>query len=423
MFASAFMGPWIYIPFGFFALFPFRIFFLLLLFITVSGILVQGRIALKYFWAVRYQLFFFLLWFIYTLSSSFWIYSFEAYIKHVALLFIGLVTIFLMVYYTRDFENIKCFFSIWLLAVAVLIIVGLWEVKTGNHLSTSKFSGDVAPRFLYFPTGTFHNQNDYATFLTLSIPFAISVFKYSQYIIQKIFCFSISVFASYLVIVTSSRANMLALFLTISVALILFWQKSKRKGIFLAILLAIALIIAFAPKTQEIATYTVSQIASLAEQATNSKFDGFDIRLNLIRNGLAFCADTFFLGVGAGNTEYWMENFRKFPTGGHVNMHNWWFELLTEYGIFIFMGYAWMYLSVLFGLLCLRKYLGNKQLVVCDGLILSMVSFSLGSFSSSSVYAFLPHWLLLSLSIAFLNISRKNLQPFKKRHLYPEKDS
>jgi teichuronic acid biosynthesis protein TuaE len=407
-FATAFIGSLFSIDFGFFSLFPYRIFFLSLLVMFILGILVQGKIALLNVAYVRFYLIFFLFWIFYAYISFFWIFSFEKYIKDLILLFIGILTIFFTVYYARKIGHLKILYWIWLLAAMMLIVVGFWEIYTGQHLSTSKLSAEVAPRFLYYPTGTFHNQNDYATFLSLSTPFALSLLRYGSAFKLKSLGLVIFVFSLTLIVISSSRANILATTITIGFALILFFLKSRRKSFFLITVVIFILIAGFIPKIHELANLAIEQVSSIKQQAVNEKFDGFNVRLNLARNCLTFCADTNFRGVGVGNVEYWMDNFQKYPTGGHVNPHNWWFELLAEFGVFIFLGYLLMYLSLLMGLWRSRKRLMNEQLMICDALILSMIAFSIGAISPSSVYAFLPHWLLLSMSLASLNVFRKS---------------
>lgn len=43
-----------------------------------------------------------------------------------------------------------------------------------------------------------------------------------------------------------------------------------------------------------------------------------------------------------------MEQLAVLPTEVIVNMHNWWLEILTGYGLFIFMAYCLMYGILIF---------------------------------------------------------------------------
>lgn len=66
----------------------------------------------------------------------------------------------------------------------------------------------------------------------------------------------------------------------------------------------------------------------------------FVIRYNLIRNGWNHLKSSNFLGVGAGNTEYYMEHFNYHYTGGYRVMHNWWMGMLVEFGVPFFLLYG-----------------------------------------------------------------------------------
>ena len=47
------------------------------------------------------------------------------------------------------------------------------------------------------------------------------------------------------------------------------------------------------------------------------------------------------IGFGVGNAEYYMANFAKYYTAGIINPHNWWLEILVDYGILVFVGYIY----------------------------------------------------------------------------------
>lgn len=66
----------------------------------------------------------------------------------------------------------------------------------------------------------------------------------------------------------------------------------------------------------------------------------FVVRLNLIRNGWHHLKMSDYIGVGAGNIEYYMANFRYYPTADYNVMHNWWMGTLTAYGAGFFVIYA-----------------------------------------------------------------------------------
>lgn len=115
-------------------------------------------------------------------------------------------------------------------------------------------------------------------------------------------------------------------------------------------------------------------------------------------------------GVGAGNAEYWMENFALYDTFGILNPHNWWLEILINYGVFIFTGYLLFFLSLVRRLWQAYKTTDGADRMIAEALLLSLVGFSIASISSSSIMAFTPQWLLFAFALAFLNRWRCSLR-------------
>lgn len=64
------------------------------------------------------------------------------------------------------------------LIFAALIPVGIWEVTSGMHLHISKLEEEIRQRFLFAPTTVFYNQNDYATYLAISLSMILVWMRY-----------------------------------------------------------------------------------------------------------------------------------------------------------------------------------------------------------------------------------------------------
>jgi teichuronic acid biosynthesis protein TuaE len=151
-----------------------------------------------------------------------------------------------------------------------------------------------------------------------------------------------------------------------------------------------------------------AQLHSLTtESSMDSGFGSVGIRLNLVRNCLVFLGHSFGFGVGAGNAEYYMQNFSVYDTQGITNPHNWWGEILTDYGLFIFVGYVLIYMSILYNLWRMRTKLSDGQeKMICEALLVGLVIFFFASMSSSSIMAFTPQWLFFAFALGFLNYCR-----------------
>lgn len=416
---TSFFGPAFFlIDLGPFALFPFRIFVIILwtLFLLRSFLSPNSYLNIK---RSKYELAFYLFWVLYAIISLQWALSKTDAIRHIVFLFFGFSLILFSVKYITDISLLKRLYNIWFIAYLTLILIGYWEHLTGNHLSVSGYNHNTLAedysyvkiiRVLYCPTGVFRNPNDYATFLVLSIPFSFGFLKYSKnYLIRILSLFSI-ISSIYFLIITSSRANIIAFLVEISFFLLVISNLKQKVKIFSIVLVMLSVVISLFPEfiTTHI-TNIVYDFSFLSDFFDNNSLGSSGIRRNLIKNCLDFVYRTWGFGVGAGNAEYWITNFSKFNTNGILNPHNWWIEIMTNYGIFIFVGYFFYYFIIFYNIYINRKKSDNKNIcMISDALLTSLIGFPIASVSSSSIISMKPQWLLFAFAIALINLRKNN---------------
>jgi teichuronic acid biosynthesis protein TuaE len=163
----------------------------------------------------------------------------------------------------------------------------------------------------------------------------------------------------------------------------------KRKKIKKFLFISVSITIVFTIFTVIGMPSVYQKILSVLNKVLYFDFNATDssdpIRVNLIKNGFEFLKHTFGFGTGAGNIEYWMANKSIYDTLLVTNMHNWWMEILTGYGVFVFVGYMWMYLTMTKGFFTAFMHSEDKFIQnVSIGLLCCMVAFLMGSVSSSS---------------------------------------
>ena len=148
-----------------------------------------------------------------------------------------------------------------------------------------------------------------------------------------------------------------------------------------------------------------SLVAEIAEPTRS-----IGIRINLIRNGFSFLLSTWGFGVGAGNFESWMQTRALYPTRNIINPHNWYLEVLVNYGILIFVGYLVFYWSMLKKTYqVLRTHWNDPKMRLIGVAVLgSLIGFLLASMSPSYVIAFRPQWLIIALGLSYINIGVDN---------------
>jgi len=399
---SAFLA----IPVGPIHIFPYRILLPLLWFIFAAGALLQGRINISHI-KVKPYLQFLAFWLIYAVLSLAWAASKADAIQDIIFLFMAVSIIFFVVYYFSNAKDLKRFYYLWLAVLGGLLLVGIWEHLTGQHLAVSGLFGETRARFMFMPTAVFHNPNDFATYLALSIPFLFALIRYRRGIAARSIGLVVLLASLYLLLETSSRANYLAVVLEVAFLFtFLFKLKAKLRAIILGGLLILALVIALPRPMQRITGIIGEQIESITSP-WELTYGSTGIRINLIKNSLIFLVRTAGFGVGAGNAEYWMANFQVYDTYGILNPHNWWAEILVDYGIFVFAGYILFYLGLIARLYIIHRRLGDRtEKMICEALLVALAGFFLASISSSSIMALRPQWFLFAFALAFLNYQR-----------------
>lgn len=395
-------------------LFPYRFFLVFLWFLfIINFFLCQGILKVSHI-KVKLYLQFLALWFFYALFSLAWAASKTDAIRHIIFLLMGFSIILFIVYYLTELNQLKALYYLWLLIYILLIPVGIWEITTGNHLNVSNLSEELRPWCMFAPTTVFYNQNDYAGYIVLSFPMVIAWIRYYPNLISRALGVSLCVTSLWLLMLTFSRSCYIAFFTGI-----LYWflfllrWKNKFKALALMAIICVFLVVIFPTKTRDILAKIEIQAASLNPIILQNEGIGtLSVRLNLIKNALYFTAKSAGFGVGSGNVEYYMENYKIYPVSKLTNVHNWWVEILANYGVFIFAGYLIFYFSLYYNLWRAYNKVDNRtEKMLCEALLVGVVSFIMASISSSSIIAFRPQWMFIGFALAFLNYCRIKKHP------------
>jgi len=409
MVITGFLGSiFLPIPIGLVTVSPFRLLFPLLWVLFCLHVFVnRGKVEIPK--KVKWYLLFFGLWLVYGVLSVAWSQAKIDAFRQLVFLFIGISIVFFALQYVRTQRDVAIFFFVWLAVFFLFSAHGLYEHLTGIHLPMSKLFGDPRQWVRYTPTGFFHNQNDFATFLALGLPFAFSLFRYAKRNYVKALAMGAMLLALYLMVLTGSRANLLAITIGTGFILVCLTNiRGKLKVIITLVFLGL-IVLQTSDVAQQMLLRAVEEISSLFAIASERE-NSISVRTNLIKNGIFFVLSTFGFGVGAGNAEHWIANYSIFSTGHIVNLHNWWMEVLVNYGALVFTGYVVMYLSLIkkiWRIWRASKERHNKM--ISEALLVSLVTFFLASTSSSSIMAFKPQWYLFAFAIAFLNLHRKGV--------------
>jgi len=389
-------------------LFPYRFFLPLLWVLFAQSVLLnQGRVNVSRI-KVKAYLCFLALWLIYAIFSLAWAASKIDAIRDIIFLSMAVSVIFFTIYYVNELGYLKQFYYLWLVMSAVLVLIGIWEITTGRHLAVSVLAQTLDPRVQFMPTAVFRNPNDYATYLALSIPFVLVWIRYSSGVFRRLLGVILLIASLYVLVATTSRANYLAVFVG-SVFWFLFMLKFKGKFrvVTLVVSSVLALLITFPNEVQSVFTTVSIHLDIWGDYLSQVASSSINVRLNLIKNALTFLVNSLGFGVGAGNVRYYMAEFPVYATYERVNVHNWWIEVLTNYGLFIFVAYVIFFIHLILEIYRnYRKLTNTTEKMIGEGLLMALVCFFLASISPSSVMAFRPQWMLFAFALSFLNYSR-----------------
>ena len=292
----------------------------------------------------------------------------------------------------------------------VATALALAEVRFGVRLPTSALAGST--RDAAFATSLFGNQNNFATYLSLTLPYFLClpiVFRDARLIALGAVGGAVTLAA---LLFTGSRSNLIATFLVLGCLVLVLATDRRRRGRAVGgITVAVLAVLLVAPSLggggliplpERIVTKF--DISILSQQQKAGLGSGA-VRASVLDEGLALVADSGGLGVGAGNAETRVRSLANFT--GVENLHNWWLEVLVNLGVVGFALYLGFYLTLLRGQLRAARRTDDafvRWLGLAGGL--SLVGFVVGSLGPASVIHFAPMWITFGLGMLTLVMAR-----------------
>lgn len=413
VFVSFFGSAFLSIEIGGIHIFPYRVLLIWIALIFFWGLCLGTPLLFDNVYLAKNYLFFMVLWLVYSICHVFLVQDFVAYLKYSLFLVMGIMIIFFTIYYIQTISQLNWLYRIWLLVLLILVAIGLVESFTGYHLEVSKHSLQEMESIRYIPTGTFKMTNHYATCLAMSMPLVLSLFSFARKWWIVIFSLSLIGSMSYLILQTQSRLNLMTVLLQLVVAYVFFFSKKRRWGLIGVIMICcLGAYLIFPGKIQSGLVNFKRQFVSAYNQVFDLKGSG-KIRVNLALNGILFLRDSAGLGVGAGNFNTYMEQKPYFPTKCSYHPqnilfpHNWWIELLSEYGILIFTLYLVFFVMLFKKVVQVYKQASqDMEKKLGQALILGLVGFLISCTGPGYFIAFRPQWLLLAMCLTYISLGR-----------------
>ena len=319
----------------------------------------------------------------------------------------GLLAIYILTGLSLSDDEIEMLLRMVFVILAGLLVLGFWEISTGEHLATSMFEDPLnkqATRLdTHQATGIMYNMNDFSALITLMCPAVIGRFR----IHFRRFYFDpgwILVIGTVLINRTND-ANLSSIAIFVGV-LIYLWMQTKGNRmayakivrgvcILLGVLLAATIIYGF----REDEGFLFNRMMEMVEK-TSEETGSLYARSLIYKDAITATAATGFLGLGpAGFPVYYTENQ---PSSVYINPHGLLPEILSEYGLII---------CALFVILLIRLFRRMKEIYRNEenekrrewgrlGAIL-VVTYLIVSFAPSSYLLMTLHWTLIALLLLF----------------------
>ncbi len=388
-----------YITAGRISLFIFLYLFLFTFF------LYRGKVSINI--KVGRYLLFFALWFLWAVVSLFWTSLTVNTARHIEALVIGTLLIIFSLLFLSTEDGIKSIHRLWIISTVVFIGIGIWESATGMHLTGSREAAWVGIRETY-PSAVFWGPNVFATFLCLSFPFIFVLLGFLRPL-AKLLGATLILTSFYFITLVGSRANIVAFLIGACLIFLLPGVRTRFKS--MATTLVVVGMIVFSGYTflSPAMSSNFDLFKTIPQQITSVKSEdpSTRIRMNLVRNGLIFLRDSHFLGVGAGSFEYWIAEAHLYYVGGITNAHNWWLEILVDYGVVIFALFLVFYIGLLWNLFHICRQSKNEILkAISLATFISLVEFSIASESASGLSREYFVWLLFATALCVINCYR-----------------
>ncbi len=296
-------------------------------------------------------------------------------------------------------------------AAFVLSILGaLAEVFAGVRFPASA----LTPREGAFAaTSFFGNQNNFATYLSLTLPYLVLLPVVARDARVRILGAAGAIVAIVFILFSGSKANLVAVgIILVGMLVVLATDRAMRRAFVASVVVvgaALALIIPslFGAGIVPIPQQAVAKLSFSTLQAQVSSGQGSGaVRSTLLTKGIDIAASTGGVGVGAGNAENTVRSENGYE--GVANLHNWTLEVLVDTGVVGLVLYATLYIFMLVG--CFRAARGSGDpLMRYMGLagLLALLGFITGSVAVSTVIAFAPMWITFGLCLATIVLARR----------------
>lgn len=342
---------------------------------------------------------FFVFWLVYAVFQlSFTVRNVETDYQ-LKVLILGIIIIWFVSLVINSIDRLNSLYKLWGYSILVAVMVGWWELISGNHISGHDFN-----RIQNKVTVGFFNVNDFCYFLIICLPIVFHwINRGGLYKISGIFMLMSFFYFTY---VNGARFIMLLL----AASLVTYLMNKFRKNMKFLLLCLILIPVLFGIYFEVIIKY-ISIAFSIFHQDESQH----------IRTQLTLSVWNVFkehpFGVGSGNLDYYMSTL-GLSVNGVLKAHNFWIEILATYGFIIFIGFVHFFIVSLKRMYQVIKSenISPEIKSLIKPTFYSAILFIPACIESSSVIHFTITWFLFSVIICVNNLTKVQLKKVTKNN-------
>ncbi len=360
--------------------------------IALVSMVVQNKKLILDKWTAEIYVFLGL-WFVYSLIGLAWAKDLRLAEEYTRRVGVYILTFILFSQLFRKVQYRQHAHLIFQIIAYSYCLIYVWEIVTWEHLPVSRLYGVNVP----IPTGVYFNENNSAVMLLLLSPFLTLKTPLTTGITGRIISLAVFLFILVAGAIQNSR---IAVFFMALLGLYYFFRAKWMLKLISIVIISLGLVIftvKFPNEYRFSKLLLQKQIVSTLNEGKSYMMTSSKIRSQVNHESIDIAAQSKLLGVGAGNYEVYMSQGRYHRTSWVLNAHNWWFELLANFGLLIFLGMLFIYLRWIYCIFILKQKSDRITYAEYDAYFISLLLFLPLSIVPSSIRGYYSLWIYFSL--------------------------
>ena len=308
----------------------------------------------------RYECFFLLFWFLWSLSFFYKAVDDVESLKHTIYLFIHILGFLEVLWAANKAANPQQTIKYgWLTVIALSIPVAIYEFLTDFHMTMS-FQDTGTTLYVHgvhierpFASVTFGNLNSYNTVLCWALPSLFMCNLYPKSKFDKTIGLLLIAMVTLIIVANASRGAIICLVLMLTTYIYAYY-KTGRNRLLLIIVLFLGIGALF---------YYLGELFIVILERFDDQGMGDDGRTENLVKGFQAFLDSYGLGIGIGNYGLIMGNVYRVEFAAP---HNLFLEVLVCFGLIVFIGFIGMCIHLL--RICLKSGISfNRNMLIFCG--------------------------------------------------------